>query len=109
MKIINEVLHTSSDWYKKYILSPKINFDGAKAIMKIRDSKTDIVLCEATCTISNNTITAHISWEGSSKIPRSVTRGVYDLFILLPLKNGEYIKHKLVMGDVKIIHDISLH
>ena len=109
MKIINEVLHTSSDWYKKYILSPKINFDGAKAIMKIRDSKTDIVLCEATCTISNNNITAHISGEGSDNIPGSVTRGVYDLFILLPLKNGEYIKHKLVMGDVKIIHDISLH
>ena len=109
MKIINEVLHTSSDWYKKYILSPKINFDGAKAIMKIRDSKTDKVLCEAICTISNNTITAHISWEGSDNIPISVTRGVYDLFILLPLKNGEYIKHKLVMGDVKIIHDISLH
>lgn len=109
MKIINEVLHTSSDWYKKYILSPKINFDGAKAVMKIRDSKTDKVLCEATCIISNNTITAHISWEGSDNIPRSVTRGVYDLFILLPLKNGEYLKHKLVMGDVKIIHDVSLH
>lgn len=109
MKILNEVLYTGSDWYKKYILYPKNNFDGAKAVMKIRDTRTDIVICEVNCEVKSNTIIAHIPNKLSLKIPRSVRKAVYDVFLILPLENGDTLQYKLVMGDFKIIHDSSMH
>lgn len=109
MKVLNEVLYTGSDWYKKYILYPKNNFDGAKAVMKIRDTRTDIVICEAICEVKSNTIVARIPNKLSLKIPRNIRKADYDLFLILPLENGESLQHKLIMGEFKIVHESSMH
>ena len=105
----DETLHTGSDWYKKYVLHPKNNFDGAKAVMKIRDIRTDLVICEAICEVNSNIVIARIPNKLSLKIPRNIRKARYDLFIILPLENGEFIQYKLVMGEFKIIHESSLH
>lgn len=109
MKVLNEVLYTGSDWYKKYILYPQNNFDGAKAVMKIRDTRTDLVICEAICEVKSNTIVVHIPNKLSLKIPRNIRKADYDLFLILPLENGESLQHKLIMGEFKIVHESSMH
>lgn len=106
---INEILHTCSDWYKKYIIYPKSNFDGAKAVMKIRDIRTDLVICEAICEVKSNTIIVNIPNKLSLKIPRNIRKAYYDLFLILPLENGESLQHKLIMGEFKIVHESSMH
>ena len=111
MKMIltnNEILHVKSDWYKTYILSAPNNLDGARAVMKIRDIKTDKVLCEPECVIVGNNITVHIPWELSANIPRNISKAYYDMFIVIPLDKGT-IQYKVVMGEFKIIHDASMH
>lgn len=105
---INEILHVKSDWYKVYVLSAPNNLDGARAVMKIRDIKTDKVLCEPECVIEGNNITVHIPWELSANIPRNISKAYYDMFIVIPLEKGT-IQYKVVMGEFKIIHDASMH
>lgn len=105
---VNEILHVKSDWYKVYVLSAPNNLDGAKAVMKIRDIKTDKVLVEPECVIVGNEIQVRIPWKLSASIPRNISKAYYDIFIVMPLENGT-IQYKVVMGEFKLIHDASMH
>lgn len=102
IKVIDETLHTASDWGRCYILNSSYN-TPTSAVCKVRD-KFDKLLCEATCVVEDNKIFVWIKKDVSQSIPRTVRKGRYDVFIV-----GEEYTLKIVMGDIEIIHDVSMH
>ena len=77
---------------------------GATAVMKVR-TENDIELVAADCVIDGDSVTVKIPGERSREIPRRYRVGKYDVFVT---KDGEY-SYKLIMGDMRIIQDESMH
>lgn len=77
---------------------------GATAVMKVR-TENDIELVAADCVIDGDSVTVKIPGERSREIPRRYRMAKYDVFVQ---KNGEY-SYKLVMGDMRIVYDESMH
>lgn len=100
----NEVMHTGEDWQRTYIVDGDVDISNAIAVCKIRN-KLDAVLCEAVCEIVGNSIVVSISSADTLSIPRAVRQGRYDVFLIMD--TGQ--THKLVMGNIDIIHDVSMH
>ena len=103
MTIFNDELHCGSDFFRRYVADGH-DFTGATAVMKVR-TENDIELVAADCVIDGDSVTARIPGERSREIPRRYRVGKYDVFVQ---KDGEY-SYKLVMGDMRIIQDESMH
>ena len=91
------------DWYRGYTIQGDVDLTHAKAVCKVRNTNDDLIV-EADCYIEGNTVYVLIPAAKSLTIPKSVFKGFYDVFI-----TSDTYSYKLVMGSVKIIHEISLH
>lgn len=101
-----EVLHVGADWERLYTLVGKnedFTLDDASAVCKVRDTK-DNLLCTAFCSINGNQVLVQIGYEETLKINRQVRKGKYDVFIQ---RDGK--SYKVCMGEIEIIHDVSMH
>jgi hypothetical protein len=103
MTIFNDELHCGSDFIRRYVADGHV-FTGATAVMKVR-AENDIELVAAECTVDGDSVTVKIPGERSREIPRRYRMAKYDVFVT---KENEY-SYKLVMGDMRIIYDESLH
>ena len=103
MTIFNDELHCGSDFIRQYVADSH-NFTGATAVMKVR-TENDIELVHADCTVDGDSVTVKIPGERSREIPRRYRMAKYDVFVT---KGNEY-SYKLVMGDMRIIYDESMH
>lgn len=103
MQVFNDELHCGSDFIRRYVADGHV-FTGATAVMKVR-AENDIELVAADCTVDGDSVTVKIPGEHSRAIPRRCRVAKYDVFVT---KEGEY-SHKLVMGDMRIIQDESMH
>lgn len=103
MTIFNDELHCGSDFIRRYVADGHV-FTGASAVMKVR-AENDIELVAADCTVDGDSVTVKIPGERSREIPRRYRVGKYDVFVT---KGSEY-SYKLVMGDMRIIYDESMH
>lgn len=99
----SETIHIGNDWYRGYTIQGDVDLTHAKAVCKVRNTNDDLIV-EADCYIEGNTVYVLIPAAKSLTIPKSVFKGFYDVFI-----TSDTYSYKLVMGSVKIIHDISLH
>lgn len=103
MQTFNDELHCGSDFIRRYVADGH-DFTGASAVMKVR-TENDIELVAADCTVDGGSVTVKIPGERSREIPRRYRTAKYDVFVT---KENEY-SHKLVMGDMRIIYDESMH
>lgn len=103
VQVFNDELHCGSDFIRKYVADGH-DFTGATAVMKVR-TENDIELVAADCTVDGDSVTVKIPGERSRAIPRRYRMAKYDVFVQ---KENEY-SHKLVMGDMKIVYDESMH
>lgn len=103
VKRVNETIHIGEDWRRAYTITDDIDISQASAVCKIR-SKQGKLLCEAETVINNKTIFVTISKETTLEINKTYTKAVYDVFL-----TQDNVSHKLIMGDITIIHDISMH
>lgn len=104
IKRFSETIHIGNDWNRSYtIQGDNIDLSNAKAICKLRTINDELIL-EADCEIQNKSIYVNIPAAKSLTIPKSVFKGFYDVFIV-----SNTYSYKLIMGSIKIIHDISLH
>lgn len=103
MTIFNDELHCGSDFIRRYVADGHV-FTGASAVMKVR-TENDIELVAADCTVDGESITVKIPGYRSREIPRRYRIAKYDVFVT---KENDY-SYKLVMGDMRIIQDESMH
>lgn len=104
IKRFSETIHIGNDWNRSYtIQGDNIDLSNAKAICKLRTINDELIL-EADCTIQDKSIYVSIPAAKSLTIPKTLFKGFYDVFI-----TSDTYSYKLVMGSIKIIHDISLH
>lgn len=103
VKRVNETLHIGEDWRRAYTITDDIDISQANAICKVR-TKQGKLLCEAETVIDNKTIFVTISKNKTLEIGSTYTKAMYDVFLI---QNN--VSHKLIMGDITIIHDISMH
>lgn len=102
MQVFNDELHCGSDFIRRYVADGH-DFTGATAVMKVR-TENDIELVAADCTIDGDSVTVKIPGERSREIPRRYRVGKYDVFV----QAADY-SYKLVMGDMRIVYDESMH
>lgn len=98
-----ETLHIGNDWNRSYTINGDIDLSSYNPVCKIRDLNDNLII-EADCAIQDNTVYVTIPAAKSLSIPKFINEGLYDVFI-----TSDSHSYKLVMGIVKIIHDISLH
>ena len=103
MTIFNDELHCGSDFVRRYVADGH-DFTGATAVMKVR-TENDIELVAADCTVDGESVTVKIPGERSREIPRRYRVGKYDFFLT---KENDY-SYKLIMGDMRIVYDESMH
>lgn len=104
IKRFSETIHIGNDWNRMYtIQGDNIDLSNAKAVCKLRTINDELIL-EADCTIQDKSIYVSIPAAKSLTIPKTIFKGFYDVFIV-----SDTYSYKLIMGSVKIIHDISLH
>ena len=94
MKVFNDELHCGSDFIRRYVAGGH-DFTGATAVMKVR-TENDIELVSADCAVDGDSVTV--------KIPRRYRMAKYDVFV----QAADY-SYKLVMGDMRIVYDESMH
>lgn len=103
VKRVNETIHIGEDWRRAYTIVDDISLNNASAICKVR-TKQGKLLCEAETVINDKTIFVTISKATTLEISKIYTKAVYDVFL-----TQDNVSHKLIMGDITIIHDISMH
>lgn len=100
----DEFLHVGANWERLYTIENRtLDVDNSTAVFKIRDHK-DNLLCEAVCTIQTDGVLVQIPYDVTQKIDKRITKAKYDLFLKMNDKS-----YKLIMGNIEIIHDISMH
>lgn len=99
----NETLHIGEDWRRAYTITDNVDISQANAVCKVR-TKQGKLLCEAETIINDKTIFVTISKATTLEINKIYDKAVYDVFLI---QNN--VSHKLIMGDITIIHDISMH
>ena len=82
----NETMHIGEDWRRAYTIKDDVDLSGASAICKVR-TKQGKLLCEETLGIE-----------------KAYKKAEYDVFLVA----GD-LTYKLIMGDINIIHDVSMH
>lgn len=81
MQTHDDELHIGSDFERVYVMTNAPDLTGAKAVMKIR-SLNDVELVHADCTVEEGQIRCRISGEVSKNMPRTYTKGLYDVFLV---------------------------
>ena len=102
VQTFNDELHCGSDFIRRYVADGH-DFTGATAVMKVR-TENDIELVAADCTVDGDSVTVKILGERSREIPRRYRMAKYDVFV----QAADY-SYKLVMGDMRIVYDESMH
>lgn len=103
VKRVNETIHIGEDWRRAYTITDDIDISQASSVCKVR-TKQGKLLCEAETVINDKTIFVTISKETTLEINKIYTKAVYDVFL-----TQNNVSHKLIMGDITIIHDVSMH
>ena len=103
MQTHDDELHIGSDFERVYVMTNAPDLTGAKAVMKIR-SINDVELVHADCTVDGDSVAVKIPGERSREIPRRYRMAKYDVFV----QAADY-SYKLVMGDMRIVYDESMH
>ena len=103
VKRLNETLHTGSDWARAYNVKGDIDFTNARGVCKLR-THTDELIIESECKIDDTRLIVEIKGTESLSIDRKLTRCKYDVFLIT-----EERTIKLVMGNMSIVHDVSMH
>lgn len=103
VKRVNETLHIGEDWRRAYTITDDIDISQANAVCKVR-TKQGKLLCETETVIDKKTIFVTISKSKTLEINKAYTKAIYDVFLI---QNN--VSHKLIMGDITIIHDVSMH
>lgn len=98
-----ETLHIGADYRRGYEVSADFDLTNCTAVMKVRSVQGKL-LAEAECVIHDNIVYCTIAAEATKNISRNYRSGQYDVFLI---HGNDSIK--IVMGDMKIIHDISAH
>lgn len=98
-----ETLHIGADYRRGYGVSADFDLSNCTAVMKVRSAQGKL-LAEAECVVHDNIIYCTITAEATKNIGRNYRSGQYDVFLT---HGNEFIK--IVMGDMKFIHDISAH
>lgn len=103
IKTVDEEWHIASDWRRGYKVQDGVDRTNATAVCKFRD-ELDNVLAVADCHIQGNIIIVEVLGHNNMNVNRYLKRGRYDVFILMG--NQQY---KVVMGQLTIIQDVSMH
>ena len=98
-----ETLHIGADFRRGYEVSAGFDLSNCTAVMKVRSVQGKL-LAEAECVIHDNIVYCTITAEATKNIGRNYRSGQYDVF----LTHGSEAT-KIVMGDMKFIHDVSAH
>lgn len=98
----DETLFIGSDWSRVYEIKG-MDLTDATAVCKFRDT-SDNLLFEAECTIQENCIFVSVPSALSLTMPRTIRQGRYDIFIV-----GATFTHKIIMGSVTFVPDVSMH
>lgn len=99
----NETMHIGEDWRRAYTINNDVDLSWASAICKVR-TKQGKLICEASTTIVGKTIMVTISKDVTLGIDKAYKKAEYDVFLVA----GD-VTYKLIMGDLSIIHDVSMH
>nr|DAE86388.1 MAG TPA: hypothetical protein [Caudoviricetes sp.] len=100
----DEFLHVGANWERMYTIENRtLDTEHSTAVFKIRDRQGNLV-CEAVCTVQPEGVLVQIPYEITQKIDKKITKAKYDLFLKMNEKS-----YKLIMGNIEIIHDISMH
>lgn len=99
----NETLHIGEDWRRVYTIVDGISLHNASAVCKVR-TKQGKVLCEAETNVNGQTIYVTIPKDSTLSIDKTYNKAQYDVFLIL-----EERTYKLIMGEITIIHDVSMH
>ena len=99
----NETLHIGEDWRRAYTINNDVDLSWASAVCKVR-TKQGKLICEATTTIVGKMIMVTISKDVTLGIDKAYKKAEYDVFLVA----GD-VTYKLIMGDLNIIHDVSMH
>ena len=99
----DETLYLGSDWARGYEIKGGFDLKDATIVCKFRD-KNDNLLFEAECTIQENCIFVSVPSALSLTMPRTIRQGRYDIFIV-----GATFTHKIIMGSVTFVPDVSMH
>lgn len=103
VKRVNETIHIGEDWRRAYTITDDIDISQASAVCKIR-TKQGKVLCKAKTSVNGQTIYVTIPKDSTLSIDKTYNKAQYDVFLIL-----EERTYKLIMGEITIIHDISMH
>ena len=103
VKRVNETLHIGSDWIRAYTITGDINFTNARGVCKLR-THTDDLIAEAQCSMEDNRLFVEIKGTESLTFEKKLRKVKYDVFLI----TDEQV-YKLVMGNMTIIHDVSMH
>ena len=98
-----ETLHSGADYRRGYEVSADFDLTNCTAVMKVRSLQGKL-LAEAECVIHDNIVYRTITAEATKNIGRNYRSGQYDVFLIYGNETT-----KIVMGDMKFIHDISAH
>lgn len=99
----NETLHIGEDWLRGYTITDDIDISQASAVCKVR-TKQGKVLCDAETSVNGQTIYVTIPKDSTLSIDKAYNKAQYDVFLIL-----EERTYKLIMGEITIIHDVSMH
>lgn len=103
VKRVNETIHIGEDWRRAYTITNDIDISQASAACKVR-TKQGKVLCEAETSVNGQTVYVTIPKDSTLSIGKTYNKAQYDVFLIL-----EERTYKLIMGEITIIHDISMH
>lgn len=103
IKTVDEEWHIASDWRRGYKIQDGVDLTNATAVCKFRD-ELDNVLAVADCHIQGNIIIVEVLGHNNINVDRYLKRGRYDVFILIGTQ-----QYKVVMGQLTIIQDVSMH
>ena len=103
VKRVNETIHIGADYRRGYEVSADFDLSNCTSVMKVRSVQGKL-LAEAECVIHDNIVYCTINAEATKNIGRNYRCGQYDVFLI----HGNETT-KIVMGDMKFIHDISAH
>lgn len=99
-----ETLHIGADYRRGYEIGADFDLTSCTAVMKVRSIQGKL-LAEAECVIHDNIVYCTITAEATKNIGRNYRSGQYDFSGLI---HGNETT-KIVMGDMKFIHDVSAH
>ncbi len=98
-----ETLHIGEDWRRVYNVTADFDISTSRAICKVRSIQGKL-LVEADCTVDGNSVYVIIDANKTMGIGKVIKTAKYDVFLI-----GDNYTAKLIMGDIVIVNDVSMH